>query len=157
MEFIDAKGVVECLYHDTFCVFSKKGSENMVLSNAYNYINVLDKAADASWTRNDVLANNIANADTPGYKRKDVQFESYLADAVAGTDSLDATVTDLDLDTLNATTYTEQAGLSYRMDENNVDITTENVELAKNQMKYYTLMNSINQEFSRLKSALRTS
>ena len=40
----------------------------MVLSNAYNYINVLDKAADASWTRNDVLANNIANADTPGYK-----------------------------------------------------------------------------------------
>ena len=28
----------------------------MVLSNAYNYINVLDKAADASWTRNDVLA-----------------------------------------------------------------------------------------------------
>ena len=129
----------------------------MVLSNAYNYINVFDKAADASWTRNDVLANNIANADTPGYKRKDVQFESYLADAVAGTDSLDATVADLDLDTLNATTYTEQAGLSYRMDENNVDITTENVELAKNQMKYYTLMNSINQEFSRLKSALRTS
>ena len=48
----------------------------MVLSNAYNYINVLDKAADASWTRNDVLANNIANADTPGYKRKDVQFET---------------------------------------------------------------------------------
>ena len=42
----------------------------MVLSNAYNYINVLDKAADASWTRNDVLANNIANADTPGYKEK---------------------------------------------------------------------------------------
>lgn len=129
----------------------------MVLSNAYNYINVLDKAADASWTRNDVLANNIANADTPGYKRKDVQFESYLADAVAGTDSLDATVAGMDLNTLNASTYTEQVGLSYRMDGNNVDITTENVELAKNQLKYYTLMNSISQEFSRLKSALRTS
>lgn len=129
----------------------------MVLSNAYNYINVLDKAADASWTRNDVLANNIANADTPGYKRKDVQFETYLSNAVAGTDSLDATVANLDLNALYATTYTEQVGLSYRMDGNNVDITTENVELAKNQLKYYTLMNSINQEFSRLKSALRTS
>lgn len=129
----------------------------MVLSNAYNYINVLDKAADASWTRNDVLANNIANADTPGYKRKDVQFETYLSNAVAGTDSLDATVANLDLNALNATTYTEQVGLSYRMDGNNVDITTENVELAKNQLKYYTLMNSINQEFSRLKTALRTS
>lgn len=129
----------------------------MVLSNAYNYINVLDRAADASWTRNDVLSNNIANADTPGYKRKDVQFETYLSNAVAGTDSLDERIANLDLNELNATTYTEQDGLSYRMDGNNVDITTENVELAKNQLKYYTLMNSINQEFSRLKSALKTS
>ena len=41
----------------------------MVLSNAYNYVNVLSKAADASWTRNDILANNIANADTPNFKK----------------------------------------------------------------------------------------
>lgn len=128
----------------------------MVLSNAYNYINVLDRASDASWTRNDVLANNIANADTPGYKRKDVQFETYLANAVAGTDSLDETVANIDLGALEPTTYTEQAGLSYRVDENNVDITTENVELAKNQIRYYVLMSSINEEFSRLKAALKT-
>ncbi len=129
----------------------------MVLSNAYNYINVLGKAADASWTRNDILANNIANADTPNFKRKDVQFETYLADAVAGTDSLDETVANIDLNELNATTYVEQVGLSYRYDGNNVDIHTENVELAKNQLKYYTLMNSMTQEFSRLKMAMKTS
>lgn len=129
----------------------------MVLSNAYNYINVLDKAADASWIRNDVLANNIANADTPNYKRKDVQFETYLTNAVAGTDSLDETVSTIDLDGLNATTYTEQANLSYRLDGNNVDLSTENVELAKNQLKYYTLMDSINNEFGRMKTATRTS
>lgn len=129
----------------------------MVLSNAYNYINVLGKAADASWTRNDILANNIANADTPNFKRKDVQFDTYLADAVAGTDSLDETVANIDLNELNATTYVEQVGLSYRYDGNNVDIHTENVELAKNQLKYYTLMNSMTQEFSRLKMALKTS
>ena len=129
----------------------------MVLSNAYNYVNVLGKAADASWTRNDILANNIANADTPGFKRKDVQFETYLKNAVAGTDSLNETVANIDLKELNCTTYTDQANLSYRYDGNNVDINTENVELAKNQLKYYTLMNSMSQEFSRLKSALRTS
>lgn len=128
----------------------------MVLSNAYNYVNVLDKAADASWIRNDVLANNIANADTPNYKRKDVQFETYLSNAVAGTDSLDETVANIDLSTLESTTYTEQMGLSYRMDRNNVDISTENVELAKNQLRYYTLMNSISGEFSNLKAAMRT-
>ena len=129
----------------------------MVLSNAYNYVNVLGKAADASWTRNDILANNIANADTPGFKRKDVQFEINLKNAVAGTDSLNETVANIDLNELNCTTYTDQANLSYRYDGNNVDINTENVELAKNQLKYYTLMNSMSQEFSRLKSALRTS
>lgn len=129
----------------------------MVLSNTYNYVNVLGKAADASWTRNDILANNIANADTPGFKRKDVQFETYLKNAVAGTDSLNETVANIDLNELNCTTYTDQANLSYRYDGNNVDINTENVELAKNQLKYYTLMNSMSQEFSRLKSALRTS
>ena len=96
-----------------------------------------------------MLANNIANADTPGYKRKDVQFETYLSNAVAGTDSLDETVANLDLNDLNATVYNEQPGLSYRSDGNNVD--------AKNQIKYYTLMNSISQEFSRMKSALKTS
>ena len=48
----------------------------MINTNIYNYINVLDKAADAANTRNEVLANNIANVDTPNYKRKDV-FSKY--------------------------------------------------------------------------------
>ena len=33
----------------------------MLNTNAFDYINVLDKAADASWMRNEVIANNIAN------------------------------------------------------------------------------------------------
>ena len=66
-------------------------------------------------------------------------------------------VMNIDLNDLNATVYNEQPGLSYRSDGNNVDVSTENVELAKNQIKYYTLMNSISQEFSRMKSALKTS
>lgn len=155
MESQDANGVVNKSFMMLFA-FLHERMIHMVLSNAYNYINVLDKAADASWVRNDVLANNIANADTPNYKRKDVQFETYLSNAVAGTDSLDETVANIDLSTLESTTYTEQAGLSYREDGNNVDISTENVELAKNQLKYYTLMNSVNQEFGRLKSAMKT-
>lgn len=155
MESQDANGVVNKSFMMLFA-FLQERMIHMVLSNAYNYINVLDKAADASWVRNDVLANNIANADTPNYKRKDVQFETYLSNVVAGTDSLDETVANIDLSTLESTTYTEQAGLSYREDGNNVDISTENVELAKNQLKYYTLMNSVNQEFGRLKSAMKT-
>lgn len=126
----------------------------MIGSSAFNYINVLDKAADASWTRNTILNNNIANVDTPGYKRKDIQFESYLMNAMAGGESLDSNVANVDLSTLEATTYIDQASLSYRLDGNNVDIDTETAELAKNQIRYYTLLDSMNQEFSRIKAAL---
>lgn len=50
----------------------------MFQSNVFDYVNLLDKAADASWLRNEVIGNNISNATTPGYKRQDVAFESLL-------------------------------------------------------------------------------
>lgn len=129
----------------------------MVSTGAFNYINVLEKACDAGWMRNAAISNNIANVDTPGYKRKDVDFESYLQSAVYGGSSLDDEIAAVDLETLTGTTYTDYGQVDYRLDGNNVDIDTENVELAKNQMKYYTMLDSITQEFTRLKSVLKTS
>jgi flagellar basal-body rod protein FlgB len=137
-------------------IFIYERSVEMIGSNAFNYINVLDKAADASWKRNEVITNNIANVDTPGYKRKDVQFEAYLTSALLGDNSLDNRVDDVDLDTLDASVYTDNASLSYRLDGNNVDIDTESANLAENQIRYYTLLDSMTQEFSRLKSVLTT-
>lgn len=129
----------------------------MTGSGAFNYINVLEKACDASWTRNSVISNNIANVDTPGYKRKDVQFEDYLMNEIGYTNSLDDEVANADLDALTSTTYTEYAGMDYRIDGNNVDIDTESAELAKNQIKYYTMLDSVSQEFGRLNMVTRSS
>ena len=129
----------------------------MVSSGAFNYVNVLDKALDASWTRNSVIANNIANVDTPGFKRQDVKFEEYLLNEVGYTDDLDSEVARTDLDNLSAMTYTDYGNVSYRLDGNNVDIDTENAELAKNQIKYYTMLDATSQEFSRLKTVTRSS
>lgn len=129
----------------------------MVSSGAFNYVNVLDKALDASWTRNSVIANNIANVDTPGFKRQDVKFEEYLLNEVGYTDDLDSEVARADLDNLSAMTYTDYGNVSYRLDGNNVDIDTENAELAKTQIKYYTMLDSTSQEFSRLKTVTRSS
>ena len=126
----------------------------MIGSNVFNYINVLDKAADASWKRNEVIANNIANVDTPGYKRKDVQFESYLQSALLGDNSLDKRVAEANLNSLDATVYTDNTSLSYRLDGNSVDIDTESANLAENQIRYYTLLDSMTQEFSRIKTVL---
>ncbi len=128
----------------------------MINSQIYNFVNVLDKAADAAWTRNEVINNNLANVDTPNFKRKDVQFETYLLAELEGADSgnLSKVVAGIDLDGLNATSYTDYSNLSYRLDGNNVDVDTENVEFASNQIKYQALLGSITNEFSMIKAAL---
>lgn len=129
----------------------------MINSNVYDYINVLDKAADASWIRNEAISNNIANADTPGYKRQDVAFESELEKALSSVkySTMDDKVANLTTDRLEPRTYTDYASFSYRLDGNNVDIETENVVLAKNQIKYEGLLQSITQEFKNIKSVLK--
>lgn len=126
----------------------------MIDSGAYNYINVLSKAAAASATRNEVISNNIANNDTPGYKRQDVSFESYLTAALNGYSTLDNAVSSINLNSIKADIFTDTSDLSYRLDGNNVDIQTENAYLAENQIRYYTLLDSMNQEFSRLRTAI---
>ena len=130
----------------------------MIGSDAYNYINVLNKAAEASWTKNEIIANNIANVDTPDYKRKDLNFESLLSEALSDnsiyTKNMDKKVANLNLASLKPRVYTEYSNLSYRYDGNNVDIDTEQAYLADNQIKYYTLLDSMTHEFNRLKSVL---
>lgn len=129
----------------------------MFSSNVYNYINVLGTSLDATATRNEIISNNIANVNTPNYKRKDIRFETELKYAFLHSDdsTVDATVRHLDLRELQPEVYTDYAELSYRYDGNNVDINNENAILAKNQIKYNGLMDSVNKEFSLLKSAMR--
>ena len=50
----------------------------------------------------------------------------------------------------------DSANFSYRLDGNNVDIDTEGVKLAANQIKYNGLFDSINQEFANLKLVMRS-
>ena len=129
----------------------------MLNSNVFDYVNVLGKAADASWLRNDILANNLANVDTPGYKRKDIDFESQLRGALGSSryESVDSKVSHVTSTELEGRVYTDAANFSYRLDGNNVDIDTENVELASNQIKYNGLMSGINQEFANLKMVMK--
>ena len=129
----------------------------MFNSGAFNYINVLDKAADASWIRNEVISNNIANVNTPGYKRQDVNFEEQLRRAMKNSryTSIDERVANVDLERLNPITYRDHATLSYRLDGNNVDIDTENVELASNQLRYQGLTDSLTKHFQGLQSVMK--
>lgn len=127
-------------------------------SGAFDYVDVLNKAADASYYRNEILSNNIANVDTPGYKRKDLEFEDHLSRALDRAGDYKATLSEkvhnVDLSDAKMVVYTDNADLDYRLDDNNVDIATEQVELASNQLVYNGLVDSMTHEFSRIKSVL---
>ena len=131
----------------------------MFTTNVFDYTNILDKAADASWMRENVITNNIANIDTPGYKRQDVDFESVLQKALGKTkySSLDKKVRELhqDLGKLTTTSYTDAANYSYRLDRNNVDENTENAELASESLRYQLLTTAITNNFSRMQTVLK--
>lgn len=161
--------------HKMYCLFAKnqynriewvqcvrfvrvqRKENEMIQTNVFDYINVLDKAADASWLRNDAISNNIANVDTPGYKRQDVAFESVLKQALGMSryTTMDDKVGSLKVNQLRPRTYTDYAGFAYRIDGNNVDIDNEEVMLAENQLKYQGLMTSINQEFANLQTVMK--
>jgi len=133
----------------------------MINTGVFDYINVLDKAADGSWARNNAIANNIANVNTPNYKRQDVSFQAELEHALKASKytSLDTKVRELNegngLSHIEPRTYTDYANYSYRLDKNNVDIDNENVELASNQIVYQAIVQSINSEFSNLKAVIK--
>jgi flagellar basal-body rod protein FlgB len=126
-------------------------------SGVFDYINVLGTSLDAASKRNDLIANNIANVDTPEYKRKDISFETELKNAFANAteSTVDARVKHLNLDTMGENVYTDYSELSYRYDGNNVDIDTENGILAKNQIKYQGLMALLNKDFDALKTVMK--
>ena len=129
----------------------------MINTDIYNYVNILDKAADAANLRNQLITNNIANASTPNYKRKDINFESILQAELSGEKTLQQAVknANYDLSILDQQVYTDNSSLSYRLDGNNVDIATEEAYLAENTLRYDTLVDLMNQEYSRYDTVLR--
>ena len=130
----------------------------MITSDAFGFINALDNTADVSWQRQTLILNNMANDETPGYKRQDIEFESVLRKELLDVHetSLERAVNKLDDDghKVEGIEYTDYGHYSYRLDGNNVDMDTENVELASETLRYQALMTSTTNEFNRFKSVI---
>lgn len=129
----------------------------MINSSIYNYIDVLDLAADAASKRQEILSNNLANVSVPHYKRKDIAFEGILQSAMYGSHSLDSKVQYVNdnREEFQPMIYTDNSSLSYKEDENNVDANTEEAYIAENKIRYDALVDMMNQEFSRLQTVLQ--
>jgi flagellar basal-body rod protein FlgB len=91
----------------------------------------LTKAMEGSSMAQQAIAQNIANADTPGYRRVEVNFEGALQNALAqGTPSA-----------VNAVTFSEKTDASapVQADGNSVDLSTESAAESMNGLDYEAL------------------
>ncbi len=129
----------------------------------FGTLNLIQKGLDASWMRGEVINNNIANVDTPNFKRSAVAFEEHFKAAMAGgDDGFHAKITrekhmdfgsgrrgSIDAEVVQDNTTT------MRMDGNNVDIDKEMTDLARNTIYYQTLSRKASGEINQLRTAIK--
>ena len=111
----------------------------MIFDSLYFQNAVIGSAMQAAVFRNEVIANNIANADTPGFKKSRVEFEDSLQIALdkAGRTGVK------DLGGVRARPVVIHELFNYRIDGNNVDMETEMADLYQNAAKYDALASMV--------------
>ena len=123
----------------------------MILDGVLTQNSILETAMQGNMVRKDVIINNVANVDTPGYKRKVVAFEESLKDSLRRARPGEKT----DLSGVKTTMRRINKDLKYRLDGNNVDIEVEMLELYETAVRYDVLANSVMNNYKRINSVLR--
>ena len=91
----------------------------------------LERAIEGASMRQSVLAGNLANANTPGYQRRDVDFQGALRNALRGGSA--------GLHSVSFSPQVRTTGGAVRADGNGVDVDVEAADMAKNGLLYQAL------------------
>lgn len=122
------------------------------LSNGDQAYNLLKKGLDASSLRGKVIANNIANINTKGYKKYTVSFEENLKKSIDDVGSIDLKTTNerhiKDGSSDGEIEVKQDTSSSMREDGNNVDIDNEMANQAANSLMYNALISQVNSKLS---------
>lgn len=124
----------------------------MKIINTLN-MNLLNKALDGLWLKQQITMENIANYSTPGYKSKTIDFESVLKANLEKSEGKTTSQINNQIESSNII-IKENDNQSLRLDGNNVDLEKENLQLAKTQLQYMYTVSEINSYFSKLKSVI---
>lgn len=129
-----------------------------MLNGAYSNINIYKNALNGTWERNKAISNNIANENTPKYKRKVVSFEDQLKDSIKS-NQLDLKTTNKKHIKIGTSEFspiiTTDKSTSYRIDGNNVNMDRETGELAKNTIMYNALIEQVTNDFRKIKNVIQ--
>jgi len=124
-----------------------------MLDRSFAQIDILKKTLNVSWLKNKAITNNIANVDTPGYKREVVKFDSVLSNAIEGNNLTKTHPKHIDPSS-DGPRIEKERNTSFRKDDNNVDIDTEMAELSKNQMQFNIATQQLSSKLARLRKAI---
>jgi flagellar basal-body rod protein FlgB len=110
----------------------------------------LERVLDLSAFRHQVIATNLANVDTPGYRTRDLRpFAGEIEQAMTGGEP------SLTFATQSFTPVAHEIrGLLERPDGNNVSVERESLLLAQNQLRFQVAVQFLKAEFHRLSSAI---
>ena len=127
-----------------------------MLNNIKQQFQVYSNALGLRNKKNEILASNIANAATPNYKARDVDFEVELARSL-NEGSLNTTSNGhIGLASKNLPGKIQyRKPLQPSMDGNTVELQVEQMEFAENTIRYQTTLNFINSKISGLIGAIR--
>lgn len=116
---------------------------------------MLEKSLSYLWTKQAAIADNVANAETPGYKEKVVTFEESLKSKLLRASRGAAPVKDMRA-VLEGTPFsvTEQT-VQTRMDDNGVNVTAQMSEAIRNAYQMRYVMSSLNTDLAILNTAIR--
>ncbi|MBE3518703.1 MAG: flagellar basal body rod protein FlgB [Firmicutes bacterium] len=115
---------------------------------------LLARALDASWTRHEFLASNLANADTPGFKRQDIDFQSYLQSALRPGITVSTTHPRHISSSGHRPLYVTRDSSSLTPDGNNVDVDREMAEVSANALYYTAVLRQLGEHMSMLRRAI---
>lgn len=116
----------------------------------------LEEAMSGVWQRRNVIAHNISNEDTPGYKAKRLEFESLLENEIRNVRSNRSLTRAEGIEQLRAVQpylYEDRSTIG-RADENNVDILAEQTELARTELQFEALTQRVSGYYSLLQYAI---
>lgn len=119
-----------------------------------NSMLLTQKGLDFLWQKQLVTLNNIANAETPGYKAGYVTFEEEIRNRLSSqnNNSISSIKNEIMDSKIN---YHTTENESSRLDGNNVQTDLESVELARATLQYQYMVKSFNDDYSRLRSAIK--
>jgi flagellar basal-body rod protein FlgB len=136
--------------------------EESYVMGSINFNNALGVHSDAMLLRGkraEILANNLANSDTPGFKARDMNFQAMLAKetqsgmAMSSTNSAHISMGSNNTSQSNQLMYRNPSQPS--IDGNTVDTQLEQTIFSRNAMDYNTSFEFLNGKFKGLKSAIR--